>query len=106
MAPLNLETGGHGVIRHIFLAFHRALISCIQRATETIALTISALGVQSPRALRVYLAQELDINFIIDSEVPSTITQVETAIGLVAEGRYNQTAGVFTGEGEESIGNS
>ena len=105
MVPLYLETLLLGEVGHALVAVLRVLITEIERAAVLIAFVVVRGSRQAPRALRVDLAEQLQVHLVANGKVVATVTQVESAGTLIAVGRHDEAAGVALGEREETIGN-
>ena len=102
--PEHLETGGLGVVGHVFVALYGVLVADEQGAVIAVALAVVGGGGESPGAFGVDFAHELQVHLVADGKVVAAVAQVEAARGLVAVGRHDETAGVALGEGEEAVG--
>ena len=106
MRPLNLKAGRLAIIWHILLTMNGVLITGQERAVVSVTLSVVRRCRQTPGALGIDLTDQLQVHLVTDSEIITTITQIETTISLITIGRHDQTAGVALRKGEEAIRHS
>ena len=106
MAPLHFETGLLHIVGHVLLAIDGVLVTGEETATVAVALAVVGGGRESPRPFGIDFTDELEVHLVAEGKVVAAVTQIETALGLVAVGRHDESAAVTLREGEEAVGDS
>ena len=103
MRPLDLETRRLAIVWHVLLTMDRVLITGQERTIVSIAFPVVRRSRQTPGALGIDLTDQFQVHLVADGEIVATVTQIETAIGLITVGRHDQTAGITLRKGEETV---
>ena len=103
MRPLDLETRRLAIVWHVLLTMDRVLITGQERTIVSIAFPVVRRSRQTPGALGIDLTDQFQVHLVADGEIVATVTQIETAIGLITIGRHDQTAGITLRKGEEAV---
>ena len=103
MAPLKLEAGLLRIVRHALVAVLGVLVTEEETAAVTVALAVVRGHAYAPRALGVYLAEQLEVPLVAHGEVVSAVAQVESARALVAVAWHDEAARIALGEREEAV---
>ena len=74
-----------------------------EAALVSVALGIVAGGGNTPRALCVDFAQELEVHLVADSEVVASVPKIKSASALITVGWHDESAAVALGEWKETI---
>ena len=104
MVPLDLEALLLGVVGHSLVACLRVLITEVERSVVTVSPAVVAGRAQTPAALRVDLAEQLQVPLVADGEVVASVAEIEAAVILLAIGGHDEARTVFLGEREEAVG--
>ena len=104
MTPLQLETLALQVVGHALLTILRILVAEQETAAVLVSLSVVAGGADTPRPLGVDLSQELQVPFVVDREILTNITPVESAGALITIARHDKSTAVALGEREETVG--
>ena len=104
MVPLDLEALLLGVVGHSLVACLRVLITEVERSVVTVSPAVVAGRAQAPAALRVDLAEQLQVPLVADGEVVASVAEIEAAVILLAIGGHDEARTVFLGEREEAVG--
>ena len=104
--PLHAQVLRHTIIGHVFLARHVPTIIDAHVTAELIPLHILARGVYRPRAARVNIAPQLQVEVIIDRKIISQPLQIHTAGIVIAEVWHDQSTRILARKRKESKRNS
>lgn len=106
VAPQNLEVGLLGVVGQTLVSEYGFEVRDIEAAGVTVTLDITRPGRQTPRPLSIDFAGECKVHILIYGEVVAAITQVETAVVVIAKSREYHAGGVGLCKWKVSEGHS
>ena len=92
------------IVRKTLVARFRVLIAEKETAVISIAFAIVGGSRQSPRPLRIDLAQQFQVPFIAHGKIITAITQIKSSVALVALGRHDESATEFLRKWKEAVG--